>query len=64
MEDSGLANSLSFGYTYDAVGNIFQYTAPDGEKITYPQLRFCEENTSKYNNKYDQNSCNNRPPHR
>lgn len=32
---SGLANSLNFGYTYDAVGNIFQYTAPDGEKTTY-----------------------------
>lgn len=30
-----LGSGVSFGYTYDTLGNIATYTAPDGEKITY-----------------------------
>ena len=32
---SGLPSNPSYGYTYDALGNILSYTAPDGEVITY-----------------------------
>ena len=32
---SGLASTTNFDYTYDVLGNISEYTAPDGEKITY-----------------------------
>ena len=39
MQVSGLSYSLgsgmNFGYTYDDLGNIETYTAPDGEVITY-----------------------------
>lgn len=39
MQVSGLSYSLgsgmNFGYTYDELGNIETYTAPDGEVITY-----------------------------
>ena len=39
MQVSGLSYSLAggmnFGYTYDDLGNIETYTAPDGEVITY-----------------------------
>ena len=30
-----LGSGVSFGYTYDNLGNIATYTAPDGEVITY-----------------------------
>lgn len=30
-----LGSDLSFGYTYDSLGNIATYTAPDGEVIAY-----------------------------
>ena len=30
-----LGSGVSFGYTYDSLGNIATYTAPDGEVITY-----------------------------
>ena len=35
LQYTGLPTSLAFGYTYDALGNIATYTAPDGEVITY-----------------------------
>ena len=35
VQYTGLPTSLAFGYTYDALGNIATYTAPDGEVITY-----------------------------
>ena len=39
MQVSGLTydigDGFSFGYTYDVLGNIATYTAPDGEVITY-----------------------------
>lgn len=35
LQYTGLPASLAFGYTYDALGNIATYTAPDGEVITY-----------------------------
>ena len=30
-----LGSGVSFGYTYDSLGNIATYTAPDGQVITY-----------------------------
>ena len=35
LQYAGLPTVLAFGYTYDALGNIATYTAPDGEVITY-----------------------------
>ena len=35
LQYTGLPTPLAFGYTYDALGNIATYTAPDGEVITY-----------------------------
>ena len=31
-----LGSGLGFGYTYDSLGNIATYTAPDGEVIRIP----------------------------
>lgn len=35
LQYTDLPTTLAFGYTYDALGNIATYTAPDGEVITY-----------------------------
>ena len=35
VQYTGLPTPLAFGYTYDALGNIATYTAPDREVITY-----------------------------
>jgi RHS repeat-associated protein len=35
LQYASLPTALAFGYTYDALGNIATYTAPDGEVITY-----------------------------
>ena len=61
MQVSGLSYNLgsgmNFGYTYDDLGNIETYTAPDGEVITYTydaqgQLLQAAGNTT-YNYTYD-----------